>query len=548
MIDPGNKTVYEYLAESMNACGGFNAFVHRGNKVSSKRFLADVERLAAFLDAKGIHEGDVFTVFLPTCPQATAAFYALNKIGVIANIVHPLTPPDVFAGMVEKTASKGVFVLDILAEPYIEVITEKGLMCVVCSNSDYVRRFEYPFYRIYESAKCAGALKKLKYVTYRTVVTDKTAATVETVKGNGDETCVYLHGGGTTGKSCTIMLSSVALNALAFKIGKLDTPHKTGTEYSLAALPLFHAFGLGVCAHFSLCAGYGLICLPKFSAKKAVSLIKRYPVCFIVGVPNMFKKIYDMPGFKGEALKRLRLLFSGGDTVDEAFLERFNVRIAEYGGTGRLMRGYGLTETSSVCCTNSYGHTKPESIGVPLDGIIIEIVGPDGQVLPAGETGEIAVGGDTVMNGYLGDEEQNNAVLYTGADGVRRVLTGDLGYKDDDGYLFFTGRKKRIIIISGYNVYPSTIEKTVLSLGFVRECCAVQGYESGKSIVKLYVVTDRADETAAVQEIRDYCEKKLERFLQPRKIMVIDSLPRTSFGKVDFMKLSDKLPLAGTKK
>ncbi len=179
--------------------------------------------------------------------------------------------------------------------------------------------------------------------------------------------------------------------------------------------------------------------------------------------------------------------------------------------------------------------------------MVLDIVDADKKPLPPGEIGEIAVGGDTLMNGYLGDDEQNSAVLYTGSDGIKRVMTGDLGYKDEDGFLYFTGRKKRIIIISGYNVYPSTIEKEVMGLGFVRECCAVQGYdENGKSIVKLYVVTDRTDKDTAVAEIRDSCEKKLERFLQPRKIIVVDSLPRTSFGKVDFMKLSDKLPSAQT--
>ena len=253
--------------------------------------------------------------------------------------------------------------------------------------------------------------------------------------------------------------------------------------------------------------------------------MREYKISFIVGVPNMYKKMFEQKNFEGKHLRNLELLFSGGDIVTEQFLDMFNSTIAKWGGKGRLFRGYGLTEVSSVCCANTYADFKRNSVGKPFYDMRVEIWDKDKKRLPANTVGEIAVSGSTLMEGYLNEPTSG---VYTDDSGVRWVLTGDLGYIDEDGFLFFTGRKKRLIIISGYNVYPSDIEEKVIGVAGITEACAVQGYIEAKPIVKLYVALDSEPENKKkkIEEINEFCSENQPRFSRPTKIIILDALPR----------------------
>jgi long-chain acyl-CoA synthetase len=290
-----------------------------------------------------------------------------------------------------------------------------------------------------------------------------------------------------------------------------------------------------------MCAGFTCIGMPTFSAEKANKYIKKYNVTYIVGVPNMFKKMYEASNFDGEHLKKLRLLWAGGDIISETFLNAFNSRLEKWGAKGRLYRGYGLTEVSSVCTANIAGAYKENSIGKPLDGMTVEIWDDKQKKLPPNTIGEIAITGSTVMRGYINSDDCG---VYEDKKGRRWVMSGDLGYLDEDGHLFFTGRKKRMIIISGYNVYPNDIENEVLKLDYINEACAVQGYIDSKPIIRLFVSlnqpTNNPDETCKV--IKEYCNSKLEKFSRPTTVTILDALPRTRMAKIDFMKLTDTPP------
>ncbi len=545
MAENLNLTCYEYLKKCVADLGDYTAAVTFKHKISMKTLMSDIDSIADYLTGCGVTAGDVVTVFLPTTVHCFAAFYAINKVGAIANIVHPLSPPEQLLETARQTKAKVLFILDLLAEKYSDVIEELAIPCVICSNSDYVGNALRPFIRIYERKNSNMRVCRGQYcVPYRKALEMGRGAGHSDMAHNGRKIAVYLHGGGTTGKSKTIMLSSNAINAIARKLENLDRPHKPGSEYSLVVLPMFHAFGLAIAMHYSLTHGFTCLPVPKFSAQECNKLIKDYPVSFIVGVPDMFRKMYEEDSFEGKHLKNLRLLFCGGDFVAEKFLEQFNDKLAEYGSEGKLFRGYGLTEASSVCCVNTYDECCPESIGKPLEGIKIEIWDEMRRKVPANEIGEIVVSGDTLMEGYYnGDKTVSNDGVYTDASGRRWVLTGDLGYKDSKGFIFFTGRKKRMIIISGYNVYPTDIENTVLELDFVKEACAVQGYHKGKPLAKLCVtVVEGTDKDKAISQINSYCKKKLSKFSCPKKIEIIDEMPRTKMAKIDFMKLCDSFP------
>ncbi|MBE6813511.1 MAG: acyl--CoA ligase [Ruminococcaceae bacterium] len=546
METPLNQSCYEYLVQNSNRIGDFVALTGTCGNVRISRFIKDVDLVAAYLSAAGVKQGDVCTIFMPTCGQAFVAFYALSKIGAVANIVHPLLPPEAIDRILTNVGSKFVFVLDMLISPYESVIKKHRCHVILCSLADYAKLSERPLYKLAAiSKRPAKTLKKSTVIRYIDIINELyKIEDVPVCKCNAKETSVYLHGGGTTGKSKTIMLSAFAINSVAFKINDLDVPHEVGRELSLVVLPIFHAFGLAVAMHFSLCAGYGCITMHEFNAKKANDLIKKYPVAFIVGVPNMFKKMHQEANFKGPHLRRLRLLFSGGDTVSESFVDVFNATLAEYGGMGRLMRGYGLTEVASVCCVNNYNAYRENSIGMPLKGMEIEIWDENQNSLSRNTIGEIVVTGDTMMNGYFQDDAVQDDGIYTDENGKKWIMTGDLGYKDKDGFIFFTGRKKRMIVISGYNVYPYNIESEVLKLKYISEACAVQGYVDEKPIVKLYVTLREpvANTKKVEEEIREYCEKTLDKFSVPRKVVVLDAFPRTKMAKIDFLKLTDPVP------
>ncbi len=539
MIKPENRNCYQFFCDCTKDFGIYDVAESFGKLISRKKFIHDVEAVAGFLSHKGIKRGDVVTMFLPNVAQSFVAFYAINRIGAVANIVHPLTPAETLADIMKATHSKAVFVLDIIMEPYVNILRRLNRLVIVCSSSDYSSSVKKPALKLYSKLKVKTKTPSSNTAYFHTVCNLDYVA--PDVRDNGDDDAVYLHGGGTTGKSKTIRLSNHNLNSLAFKLSFFDSPHAPGEEFSLCVLPLFHAFGLGVVLHFSMCAGFTCIGMPTFSAEKANKYIKKYNVTYIVGVPNMFKKMYEASNFDGEHLKKLRLLWAGGDIISETFLNAFNSKLEKWGAKGRLYRGYGLTEVSSVCTANIAGAYRENSIGKPLDGMTIEIWDDKQKKLPPNTIGEIAVSGSTVMKGYFNSDDSG---VYEDKKGKRWVLTGDLGYLDEDGYLFFTGRKKRMIIISGYNVYPSDIENQVLELDYINEACAVQGYIDTKPIIRLFVSlnqpVENKEETCKV--IKEYCDSKLEKFSRPSTVTILDALPKTRMAKIDFMKLTDTPP------
>ncbi|MBQ3005728.1 MAG: acyl--CoA ligase [Clostridia bacterium] len=536
-----NLTCYDYLKVCANKTGDYDAVLAFGTKTKLSKIIRDSDAVAAYINSIGIKGGDVVTIFLPNVVHAFTTFYALNKIGVIANIVHPLTSPEALAENIEFTKSKAVFVLDILASKYVDELNKCNIPVIICSNSDYLVAPAVPALKVFEKIKGKGIEGFKNSVRYSKAVSiGSKKKSIDSHDGN--KIAVYLHGGGTTGKSKTIMLSSNNINNIATKLEDLDCPHKPGSEYSLLVLPSFHAFGLAVAMHFPITHGFTSIPMIQFNAESANKHMRKHNVTFVLGVPNMFKKMLEEKHFDGPHLKNLRLVFCGGDVLPERLVRDFNKTVAKNGGKGKLFRGYGLTEVSSVCTVNRYDACREESIGKPLRDITVEIWDEMKNSLPAGQTGEIVIKGDTSMIGYYnGDNTARNDGVYIDSNGGRWILTGDLGHLDSDGFLYFTGRKKRMIVISGYNVYPVDIENAVLQLPFVSEVCAVQGYQKNKPCVKLCVtLKEQMNHDDAVDKIQAYCKKNLAKFSCPRKIEIFDSFPRTKMAKIDFMKLSDK--------
>ena len=537
-----NYNCYEYLKVCTQIYDDVYMMQHFGAKYLRSEIFHDIDALSSYFQNElKLKKGDVYTVFMPTTVQSIISIYALNQIGVIVNPVHPLMSSEYLKDVMKETNSKGVMILDILSKKHVETINQMGLPCLVCCSSDYSKGIKRFGTKTGEKIlKCI--YPKLKNTTYyRDAI--KTHDNFVPVKNNGDDIAVYLNGGGTTGKSKTIKLSSKALNELVQRVSVLDEIHIPGEEAEIIVLPMFHSFGLCLGVHMAICNSARLIPMMQFDAKLFNKLMRKNLVVGVMGIPSMFQKLMKEEHFDGPWLKNIRLMFCGGDDVSEKFLNEFNSYFEKWGAVGRLRQGYGLTEVASVCCTNTNTDNRKGSIGKALDGVRIEIWDDDHKKLPAGEIGEIVISGPTAMSGYFSPDGPDDLGLYTDENGDKWVLSGDLGYQDEDGYFFFSGRKKRLIIISGYNVYPNDIEKKVGELDFIKEVCAVQGWQGDKSIVRLYAsLKTSGDEEEYKEKIRSVCVENFSKFYYPKEIIFMKELPQTPLMKVDFMKLSQMKP------
>ncbi len=555
LCEPQNQSCYEYFLEAYKRIAKdygdtYTAFVtpvaDTESEISMKRFVDDIEKLASWLVSKGIGKGDVFTAFLPTCGHAAVIFYAISKIGAIVNFVHPLTPQNQLIEIMEHTKSKGVIMLDLFAGAHSGV--SERYLTVVGSISDFCEGTAYRYAKGNEM-KNAQYEKTENHYPYMEIMAMNLPA-VPTNENPGKNDAVYIHGGGTTGKSKTIRHSAYSFNRLAYAMYALDVPHDYEKSYSLCVLPCFHAYGLGVSIHYALCNAYKPIMISKFDPVQVNELIRKYCVIEMLGVPKMFQKLMEAPNFENnEGIRNLRIMSAGGDYVNPDFIREFNEKIAAQGSEGLLAPGYGLTEMCAVCTTNNLpkGYYRDNTVGMPILGTHIEIWDSEGNRLPQGKTGEVVVTGECMMNGYLPDDVIAETGIYTDKHGKNWIKTGDVGFLTEEGHLVFTSRIKRIIIISGYNIYPATVEKKVLCLDYVSEACACQGYdEARKPYVKLVVApTDpAANKDEVAQKLLKFCEENIEGYSCPRKVVVMDVLPRTKMEKIDFVVLSDKLPVA----
>ena len=541
MIKAENLNCYEFFVNATEKYGDYDAYQHMDERGKRSDLLRQIDALAYyFTHDLGLKRGDAYTIFTPTNVESIAAFYALNKIGVIVNFVHPLLPDEVLFETVKESKSKGIMVLGLigLKQHNVEAVNKTGLPILLCRCSDYAS----PAKKAAAGMGEALLEKILKYnnpTLYKDVIKKYDGKKVEGEKNNGTDVAVYLNGGGTTGKSKTIKLTSKAINENVYALGYIDHILDPGDEGEIIILPFFHAFGLVVAMHMTMCNAARIIPLMQFDRKLVVKLYEKNRISGIVGIPAMFKKLYDTPGFDGPHLKNTRLMFAGGDDLSPAFLEAFNGMLERNGTSARLRQGYGLTEVGSVCCVNTNWVYKDGSIGKPLEGLRMEIWDDDHKEVPIGEVGEIVISGSTMMEGYLTEDGPKDAGIYYDEEGTPWVLSGDLGYRDEDGFFYFYGRKKRIIIISGYNVYPVDIENLMDTLPFIKESCAVRGTSAdGKPLVRLYAsLRTKGDEEDYKRQITEACAKNLNRFSVPREIIFMDELPHTPLEKVDFMKL-----------
>ena len=474
------------------------AVIYDGHKIGYREFFKEIDRVAAGLYELGVRKGDVVMIALPNIPQSVVMTYAVARIGGICSMIHPKRSVAQFGRDVSRQSPKVIVLSDINFVAYRSV----------CGNAKIV------FCPTYLHAY-VGLPHGHEY---------------EVFEGNGDEPVFYMHSGGTSGEPKTIVLSSRAVNAMAGNL-LMSLGDRFGDEDSMfVALPMFHGFGLCVGVHAAACTNMTLVLTPKFNAKRAIKCIAKHHITTVIAVPRMVQKMLQEESFHGENIASIKDVFVGGDNVSADLVKDFEERIKESGGKATLSPGYGLTETVSVCAVSYDGYVEG-SLGKPLKDVEIRIVDDEMNEVPLGEPGELLVSTPQTMIGYFGDKVMTGNTIID-IDGKKWLKTGDIFRTDEEKHLFYLGRKKRLIKISGMNVFPTEIERVAQKLSFVKDCVAIECQSEGRTYIKLLVEDELTKDQK--EELQEFIRVKLSHWSVPSVIETVGKLPRTVIGKIDF--------------
>ena len=540
-LDYFDGSMFEMVERMAEKYPNSIAFDFMGRATTFRKMTDEIEKCAKALKTIGIRENDRVTVALPNCPQAIYIFYAINLVGAVANMIHPLSAEKEIEFYLNESESVTAITLDRFYGKFEAIRHNTKLTnIIIASVKDELSKPIRAGYMLTEGRKIKKIPQDAPIIRWNDFIRlSKCCFYNYKVAKKSDDAAVILYSGGTTGTTKGIVLTNRNFNALAQQVISAN-PFVAGDKM-LAAMPLFHGFGLGVCIHAMLSHGGRCVLVPRFTAQSYAKLITKYKCNFIAGVPTLYEAILRLPKRRKKDLSHLKGVFSGGDSLSVGLANRFNEFLKEGGSTIKIREGYGTTETVNACCLMPEHIFREGSIGIPLPDTYIKIVKPDTDIeLPYGEEGEILISGPTTMAGYLNSPEETAKTMRTHSDGRLWVYTGDLGSMDNEGFVYFHGRVKRMIVSSGYNIYPLQIENILNANKLVQSSCVVgipdeYKMHKVKAFIKLEDGVAASDETKT--EILEYCRKNIAKYAMPREIEFVNDMPKTRVGKIDYRKL-----------
>ena len=513
-----------------------------GKKITYKNFIKEIDKAARSFRCYGIRPGDVVTICMPNMPEGVISFYALNKIGAIANMIHPLSAEEEIKNYLNEADSVMLVAVDICYEKIERILSEtKVYKVILVSANDSMPKALSLGYTLTKGLKIRKPKSMEVYTYWKDFIKKSELYNYEyEVKSKKDITSVILHSGGTTGIPKGIVLTNGNLNALALQV-KIVFKDIIPGDKILAIMPIFHGFGLGVSVHSRFVLGAEVVLVPQFSAKTFDNLVKRNKPQVIVGVPTLFEALLNNKGFNGMDMSYVKHFVSGGDSLTEKQNASINEFLRNHGCNIKVEQGYGMTESVAATALAFGKANKPCTIGIPFPGNYFKIVAKGTQEeVKFGEVGEICVCGPTIMQGYYNNEKETNLVLQIHKDGNIWLHTGDIGSMDEDGVITYVQRLKRMIISSGYNVYPQQIEQVIETHPEVLKCTVVAMPHKYKvQVAKAYIVLKEgiSPSGSLKKEIKELCEKNLSKFSIPYDYEYRKSLPKTLIGKVDYKQL-----------
>ena len=534
-----SKSIYEHLIETATLHPNYIAYEYFGREVTYQKFIEQISECAKALKGLGTLENEVITICMPNTPEALISFYAINMIGCIANIIHPLSSENEILEYLKISNSTKIITIDIAVEKVVNILKETMLTDIIVASAAENMKLNKKFLYWLSKGRKMHLPECDMIITWSEFIPKGYDYTDEYItKHNVNDPAVILYSGGTSGTPKGILLSNLNFNALAMQAKEIVMPKPK--EVILCIMPIFHGFGLGVCLHTTLCVGMKCVLIPSFNYRKFKNLIKKYHPNFLVGVPTLFESLLSNK-FKDDDLSCITNIISGGDTMQPELKKRIDAFLKKHGSNAKVRVGYGLTECTAATCLTIPTELRDHCIGIPFPDMQCKIVkiGTHDEVEPNID-GEICFTGPTVMLGYVNNTKETMQTLRRHKDGKVWLHTGDIGYKDEEGMVFFQQRLKRMIISSGYNLYPSYIESVIDKHPAVNFSTVIGIDHPYKvQVAKAYIVLNEGykPNNETLESIKKHCEKNIAKYSLPYEYEFRDSIPKTKIGKIAFAEL-----------
>ena len=536
-----HRTAYAYLKEANASHLNHTALHYYGTKITYAELFEHIDAAASAFAALGVKQGDIVSFVSVAVPECVAAIYALNKLGATANTIDPRMDKESIRRMIRESGSQILVVIDAAFPKILPIMEEIGQKHIIVQS---VAR-SLPLIK-----KVIITLKNKAKISYQgdalmhwdTFLACGKGTVAKEAPYVGDATVAIAYTGGTTGFPKGVMLTNDSVNSVSYNFKYAGLCASAGDRF-LGIIPVFTSYGMVCGMHMPLCMGFELILIPRFVPTTIGALVKKFRPNHMISTPAFYELLMDSREMRNMDLSFLITMGSGGDTMNEGlegklqnFMKSHNIRYP-------LAQGYGMSELSaaaSFCVNDIY---KPGSVGIPSLSLTVSVFHPDtGEEMEIGQEGEICVTGPSMMKGYYNRPEETENVMRRHGDGKIWIHSGDIGYMDEDGFLYIIGRVKRMITrFDGHKVFPVNIESMVSEREDVRNCCVIgvndREHSQGQYPMVCVELAEGIDREAVCREIYENCQERLEERGRPVAVVTIDQIPLTGAGKNDYRAL-----------
>ena len=539
--------ILDYLKFNNKDKMNLTALNYYGTKITYKKLLQRIDEAANAFHKLGVKEGDMVSFVAVAVPECIYAVYALNKLGASCNMIDPRMDVESIKRMVIESDSRFLVSLDI-SYPKVykvkeDIEQEKTIIIPFARSLPFIKR-------VVANSSVSNLRTYLDYdnnlIKWDTFIANGVGTKAPDAPYVGDRLVSIAYTGGTTGFPKGVMLTNDSINAVAysFKYAGLVQGKK---DRFLGIIPVFSTYGFVCGMHMPLCLSLELIPIPRFIPTEFGKLIKMFKPHHMISTPAFVELLMNSKEIRKMDLSFITTLGSGGDTMNEGLEDKLNTWMKQHNIKYPLAQGYGMSELSAAATFSVNELFKSGSVGIPSIGITVSIFDPEtGEEKGYNEEGEICVTGASMMKGYFKRKEETENVMRKHADGQVWIHSGDIGYIDEDGFLFVKGRIKRMIIrFDGHKVFPVNIESVIVQEETVKNCCVVGVNDRARSqgqypmaIVELNEDVENKEEVC--KQIFEKCNEVLEERGRPICVVPIDQIPLTGQGKNDYKTLEKK--------
>lgn len=535
-----NCTVYSYLKQTNQDRLDKTALHYYGTDITHRELIGRIESAAKAFAALGVKAGDVVSFVAVATPEVISALYALNKLGATANTIDPRMDPGSISRMIRESGSRIVLTLNVVFPKIARVLDEIRQDRIIIASAG----ISMPFFKkiVISVATRTDIPYDDRIIRWSDFIAGGKDTVAEEAPYVGDAVVAITYTGGTTGFPKGVMLTNDSMNAVVINFRYCGLEYAKGDRF-LGIIPIFSSYGMVCGLHMPLCMSLELVPIPRFVPAEFGKLVKTYRPQHMISTPAFYEMLMDSKEVRGLDLSFLITLGSGGDTMNQGLEQKLGQFMKEHNIKYPLAQGYGMSELSaaaSFCVNKIY---KPASVGIPSLTTTIGIFDPEtGEELSYNQEGEICVTGPSMMKGYFNAPEETDNVMHLHADGQKWIHSGDVGYLDEDGFLFVKGRIKRMITrFDGHKVFPVNLESFVAAREDVHNCATIgvndREHAQGQYPLILVEFVPGVDREALCREIFAACDESVEERGKPVAVLAVDEIPLTGLGKNDYRTL-----------